>query len=86
MRLDAGACNTVLHNTAEIIRLMTVYERVMHAYIRQPAAQDQRLRFQPFQQDFQISAEERRIASLFDYIITSLYFFETSKCLKSTES
>ena len=69
MCLYAGAGNALVNDPAEIIALMRIDKGVMHAHIRQPTGQDQRVNFQPTEQNFEICPVKGRIAPFLDQVI-----------------
>ena len=61
--------NALVNDPAEIIALMRIDKGVMHAHIRQPTGQDQRVNFQPTEQNFEICPVKGRIAPFLDQVI-----------------
>ena len=69
MSLQARSRHAIFNDTAKIVVLMTVNERVVHTDIGQSTAKQQRVHLQPLEQYFQIGAEKGGIASFPDQIV-----------------
>ncbi len=70
---DVRPRDAVLDHPAEVVVLMGVDERVVHAHVGVTSDEDQGLGAQALEQDLQLGAEEARVATLADHVVVGTH-------------